>query len=220
MCIRDSFGLRRTHRGRHGLRRSPCCRDGRRPADSFKGVLHRKLTRSRPRPDHVCPCLAWLSGVPTVKPSWDRISSRTRRRAAAAASAATPCCRLWLWARRGPSTICQACYHPATSPTAAVGSAHHAATPAPAASGLHGANPVRPRPRRACGNISVTEYASSWRYADCTTKLDALGDAAELQFADSVPRYSHADWEREQQAEPTCHAAMRYITIGLSLIHI
>ena len=46
------------------------------------------------------------------------------------------------------------------------------------------------------------------------TKLDALGDAAEGQFADSVARYSHADWEREQQAEPTCHAAMRYITIG------
>ena len=46
------------------------------------------------------------------------------------------------------------------------------------------------------------------------TTLDALGDAAELQFVDSVARYSHADWEREQQAEPTCHATMRYITIG------
>ena len=45
-------------------------------------------------------------------------------------------------------------------------------------------------------------------------KLNALGDAAVLQFADSVARYLHADWEREQQAEPTCHAAMRYITIG------
>ena len=45
-------------------------------------------------------------------------------------------------------------------------------------------------------------------------QLDALGDAAELQFADSVARYSHLDWEREQQDEPTCHAAMRYITIG------
>ena len=45
-------------------------------------------------------------------------------------------------------------------------------------------------------------------------KLDALGDAAELQFADFAGRYCHADWEREQQAEPTCHAVMRYITIG------
>ena len=41
-----------------------------------------------------------------------------------------------------------------------------------------------------------------------------LVDAVELQFVDSVARYLHADWEREQQAEPTCHAAIRYITIG------
>ena len=32
------------------------------------------------------------------------------------------------------------------------------------------------------------------------TKLDALGDHAELQFDDSVVRYSQADWERTQQA--------------------
>ena len=46
------------------------------------------------------------------------------------------------------------------------------------------------------------------------TSSDALGDAAELRFADSVARYSHADWKREQHAEPTCHAMMRYISIG------
>ena len=40
-----------------------------------------------------------------------------------------------------------------------------------------------------------------------------LDDADKLQFADSVA-YSHADWQRQQQAEPTCHAARRYITIG------
>ena len=45
-------------------------------------------------------------------------------------------------------------------------------------------------------------------------KLDAAGNAAESQFDDSVARYSHADWMREQQAEPTCHAAIRYINIG------
>ena len=52
LCLQPTtirFGLRRTHRGRHGLRKSPCCRDGRRPADSSKGVLHRRRTRSRPR---------------------------------------------------------------------------------------------------------------------------------------------------------------------------
>ena len=37
-----------------------------------------------------------------------------------------------------------------------------------------------------------------------------------LNCSSLVPfaRYSHANWEREQQAEPTCDAAMRYITIG------
>ena len=46
------------------------------------------------------------------------------------------------------------------------------------------------------------------------TRSDALGDAAELRFADSVARYSHVDWKREQHAEPTCHAMMRYVSIG------
>ena len=35
-----------------------------------------------------------------------------------------------------------------------------------------------------------------------------------MQFTDSGAHYSHADWEREQQAEPKCHASMHYITIG------
>ena len=45
-------------------------------------------------------------------------------------------------------------------------------------------------------------------------RLDALSDAAELGFADSDARYPHADWKGEQDVEPTCHAAMRYITVG------
>ena len=46
------------------------------------------------------------------------------------------------------------------------------------------------------------------------TRSDALGDAAELPFADPVARYSHAHWKREQHAELTCHATMRYISIS------
>ena len=46
------------------------------------------------------------------------------------------------------------------------------------------------------------------------TRSDDLGDAAELRVTDSVTRYSHADWNREQRAEPTCHATIRYIPIG------
>ena len=43
--------------------------------------------------------------------------------------------------------------------------------------------------------------------------MDALGAAAESQFGESTERYSDADWAREQQAEPACHGAMRYITL-------
>ena len=46
------------------------------------------------------------------------------------------------------------------------------------------------------------------------TRSDALDDAAELRFAGSVARYSHADWKREQRTEPTCHAMKRYISIA------
>ena len=46
------------------------------------------------------------------------------------------------------------------------------------------------------------------------TRFNALDDAAELQFTGSVARYSHANWNREQHAEPTCHATIRCISIG------
>ena len=46
------------------------------------------------------------------------------------------------------------------------------------------------------------------------TRPDALDDADELRFADSVARCSHADWKREQPAEPTYHAMMRYLSLG------
>ena len=47
-----------------------------------------------------------------------------------------------------------------------------------------------------------------------TTDLDALGAAAKFQFDDSAARYSHADWAPEQQTEPACNAALRYIALG------
>ena len=45
------------------------------------------------------------------------------------------------------------------------------------------------------------------------TWSNALGDAAELRFGDSTAHFSHADWKREQHAEPTCHATIGYISI-------
>lgn len=51
-----------------------------------------------------------------------------------------------------------------------------------------------------------------------TADLDALGAAADLQLlGDSAARYPHADWEREQKAEPTYQATMRYIILGRPL---
>ena len=47
-----------------------------------------------------------------------------------------------------------------------------------------------------------------------TADLDALGAATEFQFGDSAAGYSHAEWAREQQTEPVCNAAMRYIALG------
>ena len=46
------------------------------------------------------------------------------------------------------------------------------------------------------------------------TRSDGIGNAAELRFADSVARYLHDNWKREQHAEPTCHAMIRYVYIG------
>ena len=90
-----------------------------------------------------------------------------------------------------------------------------AATPAPAASSA----PTVPIPsdRDRAEPVGTPLLRLTPPLGDTTlapAKLDALGDAAELLFADSVARLSHADWEREQQAEPTGHAAIRYIAIG------
>ena len=50
------------------------------------------------------------------------------------------------------------------------------------------------------------------------TRSDALDDAAELRLADFVARYSHADWKREEHAESTCHATIRYIFIAPAVV--
>ena len=60
------------------------------------------------------------------------------------------------------------------------------------------------------GTLSSTPDVPS----DTTADLDTLGVTAESQFGDSAAHYSHADWARKQQAEPACHAAMRYIALG------
>ena len=81
--------------------------------------------------------------------------------------------------------------------------------------GPHGATTVRPRPRRAYMGTPLLRLTPSLGGTPTAyTSADALRNAVELRFADSVARYSHSDWKREQHAEPTCHAMMRYVSIG------
>ena len=90
-----------------------------------------------------------------------------------------------------------------------------AATPAPAASAVPTVSIPSDRGRaEPVGTLLLRLTPPLGDTSPAPAKVDALDDAAELQFNDSVARYSHADWAREQQAEPTCHAAMRFITIG------
>ena len=144
---------------------------------------------------------------PTVKPSSDRIFSRTRRRTATAAGAAPRAGGApRLYARRANTLPRVSRLRPDPSTTT---------TPAPSVSSvltvLIPSNHDRGEP---VGTPLLRLLFFLGDTAPAPFKLGALGDAAEFSFIDSVTRYSQADWEREQQAQPTCHAAMRYITIG------
>ena len=126
-----------------------------------------------------------------------------------------PRCRLWIRARRGTSAIFQTRYNPAASPTAAAGSARRRDPCSCRLAGPHGATTVRSRRRRAyMGTPLLRLTPSPGDTPTAYTRSDALGNAAELRFADSVARCSHDDWKREQHAEPTCHAMIRYVSIG------
>ena len=115
----------------------------------------------------------------------------------------------------GPSAIFQTNYNPAASPTAAAGSARLHDPCSCRLAGPHGATTVRPRPRRAyMGTPILWLTPSPGDTPTVYTRSDALSNAAELRFADSIARYSHDDWKREQHDEPTCHAKMRYVSTG------
>ena len=150
---------------------------------------------------------------PTVKPSSDHISIRTRRRTSTAAGNAPPAVDYGFGFGWAPRPYARRAITPPRVPrprpapsTAAIAPA---ASPVPTVSIPSDRNRTEPvetpllRLPPPPGDTPTTP-----------TKLDALGDAIELQFADSVSRYWHADWEREQQAESACHGSMRYITIG------
>ena len=111
---------------------------------------------------------------PTMKPSSDRISTRTRRRTATAAGSAPSAVdygfgpggapRPSSWRANTPLRVSRPRPAPPT-----------VATPAPATSPVPTVrNPGRPRPHRACGKYSFKDYASCGRHADCTYKRRCL----------------------------------------------
>ena len=50
-----------------------------------------------------------------------------------------------------------------------------------------------------------------------TAELDARDAAGKLPFGGSAVRYSHADWERKQQVEPTCDTTIQHALLGQPL---
>ena len=148
------------------------------------------------------------------KPASDRISTRTRRRTATAAGVEPPAVDYGFGPGGAPrpsprrTNIAPRVPGPQPGPPTAT-------TLTPATSAV----PTVPIPSvRGCAEAVGTPLlrlpTPLGDTSPAPARLDADGDAAEVQFADSVARYSHADWMREQEAEPTCHAAMRYIALG------
>ena len=150
----------------------------------------------------------------TMTPFSDRISTRTRKRSATATGKAPPAVDYGF----GPGGALR----PSSRRVATPPRARRPRPAPPAAATPTLADPLArtvPLPSdhdhaEPMGTLLLRLTPSPGDTPTALTRSDALDDAAELRFADSVARYSHADWKREQHAEPTCHATIRYISIG------
>ena len=138
------------------------------PRQIFQGLLHRGLTRSNPKPDRVRPCLAWLSGAPGGEA--DRISTQTRRCTATAADTALPGVDYGFGPGGAPQPSARRANPPPRVPRPRP-DPPTAATTAPAAPSVPTVLITSDGDSRACGNSSLTAYASSWRHVDCTYKV-------------------------------------------------
>ena len=131
---------------------------------------------------------------PTAKPPSDSISTRRSRRTATAAGNAPPAVDYGFGpggaprpaARRNTTPPRVSRPRPALSTAAILAPSASPVPTAPISSDRDCAEPVGTPPLRFPPPPGDTPTAP--------TKLDALCDAAELQFADSFACYSHADW--------------------------
>ena len=151
---------------------------------------------------------------PSTLPPSGPISTRTRRRTAAAAGAEPPAVDYGFGPGGAPRPSARRTITPPRVPRPRPPLAV-ATAPAPAASPALTVPIPSGRDRAEPVGTPIVRLSPSPDVPSATTAdLDALGAAAESQFGESTARYSHADWAREQQAEPACHAAMRYIALG------
>ena len=142
-------------------------------------------------------------------PPTGHISTRTCRIPAAAAGAAHPAVDYGFGFGRVPRTsFCRVDPPPRVPrprlPLAAASSASRAPSPVPMVPIPSDRDRAEPLGLQHLGLSTPSEPSSA-----PTTDLDNLGAVAELHFGDSAARYSYADWEREQRAEPTCYAAIQ-----------
>ena len=103
-----------------------------------------------------------------------------------------PRSRLWIRARRGPSAIFKTSYNPAASSTSAADPVDHrdpcsCHSSCPRATAL-----ARPDHAEPMETPLLPLTPSPGDTPTAPTRSDALGDAAELRFADSIARYSRA----------------------------
>ena len=145
------------------------------------------------RPTASAPAPPGSPAPPTVKPSSDRISTRTRQRTATAAGATPPAIDYGFGPGGAPRPSTRRANTPPRVPRprpvpptdASPAPAASPVPPVPTPSDNDRAEPVGTPLLRPTPPLRDTPPAPA--------KLDALGDAAELQFADSVARYSHAN---------------------------
>ena len=81
--------------------------------------------------------------------------------------------------------------------------------PVPAALIQHATDAAPPAPPL----LGALPPEAPWRVST-PAALPEMPSPTEIEFIESVERFSHNDWAREQRAKPVCDAAIRYLLLG------